>query len=147
MKMARLNGASCVAGKEDSFDFLLKKSDEWRGRVKSMLDRLTSGGKLLVLSIQFIHPYSSELLSYGSSNVEEICGSVPLLSPRFTSKGDKLGSTSTGIPIISSTSSRLKAKGCDQCGHNIFALGARDQFHGEGLFRSFPVERFEQGNE
>ncbi|GJT56590.1 hypothetical protein Tco_0991644 [Tanacetum coccineum] len=32
-------------------------------------------------------------------------GLVPLLSPRFTSKGEKLGSTSIGIPIVSSTSS------------------------------------------
>ncbi|GJT11876.1 hypothetical protein Tco_0858918 [Tanacetum coccineum] len=31
-------------------------------------------------------------------------GSVPLLSPRFTSKGEKLGSTSIGVPKVSSTS-------------------------------------------
>nr|GEV01280.1 hypothetical protein [Tanacetum cinerariifolium] len=38
-------------------------------------------------------------------------GSGPLSSPRFTSKGEDLGSTSIEVPIVSSTSFRLKAKG------------------------------------
>ncbi|GJZ73066.1 hypothetical protein Tco_0637212 [Tanacetum coccineum] len=38
-------------------------------------------------------------------------GSGPLSSPRFTSKGEELGSTSIGVPIVSYTSFRLKVKG------------------------------------
>ncbi|GJZ89381.1 hypothetical protein Tco_0661163 [Tanacetum coccineum] len=57
-------------------------------------------------------------LSAGDSNVthhyglcELMGGSGPLSSPRFTSKGEELGSTSIGVPIVSYTSFRLKVKG------------------------------------